>query len=180
MPAKPILTSLLTSLLLLAGAAGTAIAADDPCAGFKWDIARERALFAGAGAQLSAGKDPASAPAIVAGRLYALKLLPQTAVVFAVQPGQKKPLDGQYAGLAALTLADAGDYRVSVDAPAWLDVAMNGTLAAVEDFQGQHGCEAPRKVVQFDLAHTQKLVLQVSGNAKDTIRLTVTKAPPKT
>jgi hypothetical protein len=162
---------------MLIGCCGAAFA-DDAC-GYKWDVTREHALFAGTGTALSAGKDVKSAPALVAGRLYELQLRPQATIVFAVQPGKKIPDDGQYAGLAALELAGDGDYRVAVDAPAWLDVAADGKLAAVEDFQGQHDCDAPRKVVQFDLKGTG-LVLQVSGASKATIRLTVTKAPPKT
>jgi hypothetical protein len=166
-------------LWVLIGSGGTALA-DDPCAGFKWDVAKEHALFAGAGAALPAGKDVASAPALVSERLYELKLLPQTSVAFAVEPGKSKPDDGQFAGLAALELADAGVYRVSVDAPAWLDVASHAKLAVVMDFQGLHGCDAPRKVVEFKLEDSRGLVLQVSGSAKSTIRLTVTKAPPQT
>jgi hypothetical protein len=175
MPCKPIPSLLLLALI----GCGRPAVADDACAGFKWDVTREHALFAGTGAALTAGKDARSAPALAAGRLYELRLWPQSTVAFAVEPGKKMPDDGQYAGLAALKLPVGGDYRVSLDAPAWLDVAANGKLAAVEDYQGQHDCDAPRKVVEFDLKGTG-LVLQVSGASKATIRLTVTPAPPKT
>ena len=169
----------LSWLIVLAAIHGTRAFADDPCLGFKWDVAKEHALFGGPAAALSAGKDPASAPTIAAGRLYALQLAPQAAVSFAAAPG-KSPPDGAYAGLAVLQLGTAGDYRVSVDAPLWIDVVADGKLAAVEDYQGLHSCNAPHKIVAFDLAAGRRFILQVSGAAKAEVRLTVTKAPPRT
>jgi hypothetical protein len=167
-------------LIAIAGTAATRAFADDPCLGFKWDVSKEHALFGGAAATASAGKDLASAPRIAAGRLYALQLAPQTAVSFAVAPGKKISADGAYAGLAVLQLEAAGDYRVSVDAPLWIDVAADGKLAAVEDYQGLHNCDAPHKIVEFDLAGGRHFVLQLSGAPKAAVRLTVTKAPPRT
>ena len=84
------------------------------------------------------------------------------------------------AGLAVLQLAAAGDYRVSVDAPVWIDAAADGKLALVEDYQGLHSCDAPHKIVEFKLAGASRFVLQLSGAAKAAIRLTVTQAPPRT
>jgi hypothetical protein len=105
---------------------------------------------------------------------------PQTAVSFAAAPGKTSAPDGAYAGLAVLHLETAGDYRVSVDAPAWIDVAADGKLAAVEDYQGLHGCDAPHKIVEFNLACASQFVLQLSGAPQAAIRLTVTQAPPRT
>jgi hypothetical protein len=112
--------------------------------------------------------------------LYALQLAPQAAVSFAAAPGKKSAPDGAYAGLAVLQLETAGDYRVSVDAPVWIDVAADGKLAAVEDYQGLHSCDAPHKIVEFNLAGASRFVLQLSGAPKAAIRLTVTQAPPRT
>jgi hypothetical protein len=167
-------------MIAIAAAGATRAFADDRCIGFKWDVHKEHALFGGAPAALSAGKDLPSAPTIVADRLYALQLAPQAAVSFAAAPGKKSAPDGAYAGLAILQLEIAGDYRVSVDAPAWIDVAADGKLAAVEDYQGLHGCDAPHKIVEFNLAGASRLVLQLSGAPKAAIRLTVTQAPPRT
>ena len=122
-------------MIAIATAGATRAFADDSCIGFKWDVRKERALFGGAPAARSAGKDLPSAPTILAGRLYALQLAPQTAVSFA---------------------------------------------AAVEDYQGLHSCDAPHKVVEFNLAGTARFVLQLSGAPKAAIRLTVTQAPPRT
>jgi hypothetical protein len=167
-------------MIVIASAGATRAFADDPCLGFKWDVRKEHALFDGAPAALSAGKDLPSAPTIVAGRLYALRLAPQSAVSFAAAPGKQSAPDGAYAGLAVLQLAAAGDYRVSVDAPVWIDVAADGKLAAVEDYQGLHSCDAPHKIVAFKLAGASRFVLQLSGAPKAAIRLTVTQAHPST
>jgi hypothetical protein len=177
MQRKPILFLV---MIAIAAAGATRAFADDPCLGFKWDIRREHALFGGAPAALSAGKDLPSAPTIVVGRLYALQLAAQTTVTFAAAPGKASAPDGAYAGLAILHLETAGDYRVSVDAPAWIDVAADGKLAAVEDYQGLHSCDAPHKIVEFNLAGTSRFVLQLSGAPKAAIRLTITQAPPRT
>ena len=174
---------LLVSFLLIAASGGSATAAfaADACGGFKWDVGKEHALFGGQSVSLPAGKDIASAPTIRADRLYQLQLLPQAEVAFVLEPGKRMLTDGAYAGLAALKLDSPGNYRVSVDVPFWIDVIANGKLAATRDFQGQQGCDAPHKIVEFDLTGAKQFMLQVSGAAKTTVRLTVTQAPaPKT
>jgi hypothetical protein len=164
-------------LIVLVGTGGTAAFAADPCSGFKWDISKEHALFGGPSVALAAGKDEATAPTIGTDRLYQLQLMPQTEVAFALTPGKKMLTDGAYAGLAALKLDTPGNYRVSVDVPFWIDVVADGKLAATNDFQGQQGCDAPHKIVEFDLSGAKRFVLQMSGSAKATVRLTLTQAP---
>jgi hypothetical protein len=172
--------NLVLSLVLIAlvGAGGPAVfAADDPCSGFKWDVSKEHRLFGGPSVALTAGKDEAAAPTIATDRLYQLQLMPQTEVAFALAPGKKMLTDGAYAGLAALELDTPGNYRVSVDVPFWIDLVANGKLAATRDFTGQPSCDAPHKIVEFDLGGAKRFVLQMSGSAKATVRLTVTQAP---
>ena len=164
-------------LVLLPGTGAAPARADDPCSGFRWDISKERALFGGTPVTLPAGNSSASAPIVAAQRLYELHLKPQTAVAFAVAPGKKITADGMYAGLATLKLAVPGFYRVSVDETAWLDVADKEKLAPVQDYQGQQSCYAPHKIVEFDLTSARRFVLQISGSANATVRVTVTRAP---
>jgi hypothetical protein len=164
-------------LIVLVGAGGTEAFADDPCSGFKWDVGKEHALFGGPSVALAAGKDEATAPTIGTDRLYQLQLAPQPQVAFALAPGKKMLTDGAYAGLAVLKLDTPGNYRVSLDVPFWIDVVANEKLAATRDFQGQQSCDAPHKIVEFDLSGAKRFVLQVSGSAKPTVRLTVTQAP---
>jgi hypothetical protein len=167
-------------LLLAAVFAGTVSApalAADSCTGFKWDVSKEHALFAGSAVSLPAGKDAASAPTIVTDRLYELKLTPQDQITFALPPGKKMLTDGAYAGLAAFKVNAPGAYRVSVDVPFWIDVVADGKLVATKDFQGQHGCDAPHKIVEYELPASQPFVLQVSGSTKAVVRLTITQSP---
>ena len=79
----------ITSIFLAAVMAGTALPAlADDCVDFKWDTAKEHALFAGRADSLTLGTDVNSAPAIELQHLYELKLAPQTLVNFAVAPGK--------------------------------------------------------------------------------------------
>ena len=164
--------------LALAGAALPALA-DDGCLDFKWDVSKERALFAGTPEVLTAGKDPKSAAALVLNRLYRVQLLSQDQVTFAASPGKKAAAAPAFAGIATLKVPASGSYRIAVDLPVWIDVAWKGTLVPAKDFEGQHACSAPHKIVEFDLAATQALVLQFSNAASENILMTVTASPPR-
>ncbi|MGA2840581.1 MAG: hypothetical protein ABSG18_10445 [Steroidobacteraceae bacterium] len=166
------------SILLIALGTAPAFAAG-PCTGFKWDVSKELALFNGPSVALSAAKNAAAAPTIGADRFYQLQLLPQAEVAFAVTPARSTATDGAYAGLVNLKLDAPGSYRIAVDAPMWIDVAVNGKLATAADFQGQQSCDGPHKIVEFDLSGGRQFILQISGSAKTTIRLTVTQPPPR-
>jgi hypothetical protein len=168
--------------ILLAVALGAISAktfADEACVDFKWDVTQERELFAGTATMLSAGADPKSAPAMQLNHLYALKLMPQTEVTFAATPGKKTPSAGSNAGVLTFKLPASGSYRVAIDMPFWIDVVSNGALVAAKDFQGQHGCSAPHKIVEFELVGTRPFFLQLSNAAADSVRLTITAAPAR-
>jgi hypothetical protein len=151
--------------------------ADDACAGFKWDVSKERALFAESAVQLAAGKDRMTAPVVVPNRLYQLRLTAQDHVAFVTPPAKKMLTDGAYAGIAVFKIPASGSYRIAVDIPFWIDVVSNGALIAAKDFQGQHGCSAPHKIVEFELAGAEPFVVQFSGATADSVRLTITPSP---
>jgi hypothetical protein len=153
--------------------------AEDGCLDFKWDVTRERALFAGAPAPMSAGKDLKSAPVLLPDHLYKLKLSSQEHVTFPVVPGKKLAASGTFSGVAALKIAAAGSYRFSIDLPLWIDVVANGMLVAAKDFEGQRACSAPHKIVEFELAAGLPLVLQMSNSSSEEVLLTVTPAPAR-
>lgn len=176
LPARHRILSIL--LALLAGAALPALA-DNDCVDFKWDVSKERALFAQAPGVLTAGKDPKSAPSIVPNRLYKLRLAVQDRVVFSAAPGKNKTATPAFAGLATLRIAAPGSYRIAIDLPLWIDVVSNGTLVQPTDYQGQHACSAPHKIVVFDLAGSQPVILQISNALQDDVLLSVTVAPPR-
>ena len=167
--------SFLLSLVL--GSAAMPALADDACAEFKWDVSKERALFAESAVTLAAGKDRISAPAVVPNRLYRLRLTPQDHVAFVTPPAKKMLTDGAYAGIAVLTVPTPGSYRLAVDIPFWIDVVSDGALVKAKDFQGQQGCSAPHKIVEFELAGAQPFVVQLSGATTESVRLTITPSP---
>jgi hypothetical protein len=160
--------------LALAAAARAPLAADDACAGFKWDVAHEHALFATAAEALSAGIDVASAPSLAPDRLYELAVAPQDQVKFALPPGRKAPVQGASAGLARLHVAGAGDWRISLDQGFWVDVVAGPELLAARDFQGRPDCQAPHKIVLYRLPGGQDLILQFSGAAASHVRVAIT------
>jgi hypothetical protein len=163
-------------LSMLVGLGGSQAIAADPCVGFKWDVRKEHALFSGPNVALAGGKNLSSAPRITADHLYLLQLAPQSEVSFVMPPGKQTLTDG-YAGVAELKVEAPGKYRVSLDTSFWIDVVADGKLAVATDFQGQHGCDAPHKIVEFDLTGGTRFVVQLSGSAQPNVRLTVTRAP---
>lgn len=167
----------LSWLLAAAVGIGAAPSLAEDCVDFKWDVAQERALFAGPATALSSGADAKTAPALQLRQLYDVKLLPQEQVSFPVTPGKKSPRSDSYAGIVSFKIATAGSYRVSIDMPFWIDVVHDGALLAATDFQGQHGCNSPHKIVVFDLPGTRPFLLQLSNAAPQSVRLTITATP---
>jgi hypothetical protein len=172
-------TALASMFLAFALGGITQARADETCVDFKWDVTQERALYAGTATTLAAGTDTNSAPAIQLGHLYELKLMPQDKVTFAVTPGKRMPKPGANAGIVTFKLPASGSYRVAIDMPFWIDVVSNGALVTAKDFQAQHDCSAPHKIVEFDLAGTRPLFLQLSNAAPDSVRVTITAAPAR-
>ncbi len=166
-------------LALLLGAAALPAGADDSCVDFRWDVSRERILFAAAPVELTAGKNRATAPLIVPDHLYRLRLNAQDTVAFAVPPGKQLTGTAAFAGLARLKIAAPGSYRIAVDVPFWIDVVSNGALVRPTDYQAQQACSPPHKIVVFDLAGAKPFTLQFSNAVMERILLTVTRAPPR-
>jgi hypothetical protein len=164
-------------LTVLLSALSGAVSADEPCVDFKWDVSQERALFSGPATPLFAGSEAKSAPRVLLDHLYEVKLLPQDKVVFPATPA-KKPAAAGNAGVVTFTLAVPGAYRIALDMPVWIDVAANGALIPAKDFEGQHACAAPHKIVEFELKGTRPFFLQLSG-APDSVRVAITGAPAR-
>jgi hypothetical protein len=151
--------------------------ADDPCAAFTWNVAHERALFAGAAQSVLSGQGVAAAPLLAPDRLYELSLKPQQQVEMALAPGKKSsPPADSHAGLVKLQVPAAGLYRIALSEAAWVDIVSAGQLIPSSDFTGQPGCSAPHKVVQFNLP-AGELLLQLSAAASERVRLSLTHSP---
>jgi hypothetical protein len=164
---------LLLTLAPLLPPAARASDAADPCAGFTWDVHHERALFGAKPQSLAAGKGAVSSPTLTPDRLYELELSALPQVTFAVPPGRRPASAAAYGGLATLTVAQAGVYRISMDRPFWVDVLADGVAIRSRDFQGRPGCSAPHKIVEFLLPAATRLTLQFSGDAASTVRVAV-------
>ena len=165
-------------LLALAAVPLTAARADDPCAAFTWDVHHERDLFSKEALDLASGKALTDAPALTAEHLYELELRAQPEVSFAAPPSRVWPKEATYAGLARLTVEEAGVYRFALDQAAWIDVVVNGTVLPSRDHQGRSGCNAPNKIVEFALPAGKPLTLEFSASVTPSLKVTVTRAPP--
>ena len=157
--------------------AGAPARADDACVDFKWDVSKERALFAGPATPLTAAADPKAAPVMQLNHLYEVVLQPQEKVAFAVTPGKKNPRADSHGGVLTFKIPTNGSYRIAIDMPFYIDVVSDGALVAATDFQGQRGCSSPHKIVMFDLTGTRPLFLQLSSANPDSVRLTITATP---
>jgi hypothetical protein len=168
--------SFIACMILLVAALPIA-RADDACTDFKWDVSKERSLFATAPTPITAGTDAKTAPTVLPNKLYQIQLASQAGVKFALEPARKSRADSDHAGVATLKVPANGSYRISMDAPLWIDVVSNAALVSAKDFQGQHDCKAPHKIVEFELAAGQTVTLQFSSSAADSVRMTVTASP---
>ncbi|HTY50078.1 MAG TPA: hypothetical protein VMB48_10330 [Steroidobacteraceae bacterium] len=153
-------------------------AAADPCDGYTWNVAHERAVFATHAAAVTAASAGGTVPLLEADRLYDIALAPQSGVSYVMKPQKKALPDGAYGGLVHLHIPAAGQYRVSMDVPFWIDVIADHRFAPTTDFTGMRGCKAPHKIVQFPLPAGDDLVLQFSGAASAHVHVTITAAPP--
>ena len=160
------------------GASLPAVAADAGCIDFKWDVSRERALFATQARVLDAGTDAANAPALEPDRLYQLRLKLRPGVRFAAPPGQNPKASWGNGGLASFKVPAAGGWRLVLELPLWADVAADGALIAPYDYQGQQECAPPHKIVAFDLP-ARPVFLQFSGTDASMVRVAITVAPPR-
>jgi hypothetical protein len=166
---------LVVTAWLVSTAPATSAAADS-CDAFTWNVAHERSLFASSPNRLSAGKDASSAPPAIIDRLYELLLSPDTEVHLPVTPGRKSGGQATSAGVVRLQVVRPGLYRVSLSEGDWIEIVHEGAPLPSGDHEGQHGCSAPRKVVQFQLP-AGEVLMQLSGAMSASVRLTITSAP---
>lgn len=123
---------------------------------------------------ISAAKDAAHLADVQlqAGQAARLHLYPMAEVRFPVPPG--KP--GGTGGLAEVTIAEAGNYRVALGTPAWIDLVADGK--ALTSIAHGHGpkCSSIRKMVDFAL-QPGRYTLMISANPGDHTQVLVAKLP---
>jgi hypothetical protein len=168
------LAAVACSAVAMAMASQAALAAD-PCEGFAWNVANERALFATAPMAVTAATAAGPAATLDLDKLYEITLTPQSKVSFVLAPEKKALADGAFAGMVSIHIPSSGKYRVSLSEGFWIDVIADGKFVPTDDFTGAHECHAPRKIVQYALS-AGNLILQFSNTNSATVRATVTAA----
>lgn len=147
----------------------------DPCTRFTWDVSRERAVMKQTPrAVVAAVKPGADVPQIEPAKPYEVKLADQSAVTFVAKPGKAALADGAHAGLVRFRVARAGRYRVAISSKHWIDIVDGTMLVSSRDFQGQHGCERPHKIVEYELPAGRDLILQFSGSTDSQVIVAIT------
>ena len=168
--------SLATAAVILM--AHTVVAAEpDPCTRFTWDVSSELAVMKQTPQPLTAALKPGDLPQLELGKLYDVQLATQSSVAFVVKPAKPTLDDGAQAGLARFHIAKAGRYRVSITSGHWIDVLDGLQMIKSRDFQGQRGCERPRKIVEYELPAAGEMTLQLSGSSAAKVILAITAAP---
>ncbi len=64
-------------------------------------------------------------------------------------------------------------YRIAVDVPIWVDLATGNQLVRPADYEGQQDCDAPHKILVYELSRPGRFVLQFSGEIAQQVRVTV-------
>lgn len=143
------------------------------CSGFKWNVQRELDLFAETAVSVKAAAAAPAAPTIEVGRLYEAVLRPQEEVRFAAAPSKKMLVDGAFAGLMRFRVPSAGRYRVALGRGFWVDVVAGAKTLPSQDFGGVPGCDAPRKIVIYELPAGEDLLLQLGADIESSLRVAI-------
>lgn len=121
---------------------------------------------------LSSAKEPTASAPLHVGHSALLSLHPAGEVRFPVTPGKT----GGNGGLAEVTIEEAGNYRVALSTPAWVDLVADGK--ALTSTAHGHGpkCTSIRKVVDFALTPGRHTVM-ISANPGPQTQVLVAKLP---
>ena len=139
------------------------------CDNFKWPLDHERALLASPSQKPSGADLPQPVGAAVA-----LALAPLADAKLPVAPSRAPKSPESDAGFVnAAALPKAGTYRVTLAAPAWIDVIQNGHALQSTAFSGASGCAGVAKSVKFDLA-AAPFTVELSGTTAHAITFVVT------
>lgn len=146
------------------------------CGSYSVDLSSEMRLMAGEAVKVDAGRDVAGAPVAATGRALEVHLRPQTEVELAAAPAQDRGGPERKAGLVRLGTMEAGDWRVSVDRFAWIDLVGGGQLMESTTFAMERGCATVLKTVVFHVPAAMPVVLELTGADEATVRVLVSRA----
>jgi hypothetical protein len=128
-------------------------------------------------APLKAARDAAgiAAAMLEPGKAAALVLVPGGTMVFVRAPGQpSKPQS--FAGLAGLTIAQAGRYRVVLGDGAWIDLLRDGAPRPAVAHAHGAPCTGVHKTVDFDLT-PGAYVVQLSNSTVPVLNIMAVRLP---
>lgn len=148
MSVSPSIIGMLGSILLVSATLSSAQAVDttDTCQATGWDMSRELATFHSAALNATAGSAIGNVPVLQLDHLYVLQLHPQSAVQFVRVPEKAARAPTPSAGLARFTATMSGKYRVTVDAPLWIDVLTTTGIIPSTAFNGWHQCSVSQEL----------------------------------
>jgi hypothetical protein len=139
------------------------------CDKFKWPLDRERALLASP-AQLASGAAMAQPLAAA----VTLALVPLADAKLPVAPSRAPKSSDSHAGFVSVpAVPKAGTYRVTLSAPAWIDVIQNGQAVKSTAFSGASGCAGLAKSVKFELT-AAPFTVELSGAPAHALSFVVT------
>jgi len=175
MRTRPMRTGLLTFAVVFLAMLGAAKADDiaAACQSPGWDMSRELAAFRGTAREARGGATAADLPTIEPGRLYALQLRPQSTVQFLQPPQKAAKVPAPAAGMARFSVTIGGKYRVTVDAPLWIDIVESTGIVRSDDYNGWHACTLYRKSVDYTLQAGRPFVLQLSGASAAAVKIDI-------
>lgn len=139
------------------------------CDKFKWPLDRERTLLENP-SQLSSGAEMARPLAMA----VTVALVPLANAKLPVTPSRPPKVADSYAGfINAPALSKPGTYRVTLSAPAWIDVIQNGRALQSTAFSSVRGCTGMAKSVKFELG-AASFSIELTGSAAHEISFVVT------
>jgi hypothetical protein len=143
------------------------------CRAPSFDMAAEIKAFQSTAENLPAGLSSLELPPLEVGRLYVLKLGPQSGVQFLATVTKKSLVQNPLGGLAQFNVPSSGNYRLTVDSPLWIDVVASGAALAPSTYNGWHSCRLFRKTVEYALQAGTAYVLQLSEATPELVRIVI-------
>jgi hypothetical protein len=146
------------------------------CSDYTADLHSEMKLMSGHLTGVAAGSGVTDAAQIRPGVAYSVHLLSQQQVHFALPPSQNRNGAGRSAGLLSLRNLPAGSWRISTDNPVWIDLVASGQIVKSSGFEMKTGCTTILKTVFYDVRGKARVLIQVNGATRPSVRLLVTRA----
>ncbi len=150
--------------------------APDGCGAITRDVAHELTVMRSPAISLTA--DAGGGARLALDKHYALNLLAQDQLRFAVKPARAARSASPRGGVFRFEVPATGRYRISITSRHWIDVVDGATVLEAADHFGP-GCDVLHKVVEFDLVAGRSLVLQLSGQDDGIVGLAVTAGAPR-